>query len=132
METGESYYPRIESVQDSLGNTWTIGQQHNSNTGGVLRPGDQLQFKVTGSDPLGENIEFAMLPIVSPLESSWNSSGDFDLTIHGKHVQERLWIHLAVRSVRKYHAKESVGLGKIDDLVFFSYEVLPPRTAPHQ
>lgn len=127
METGQSYYPRLESVQDSLSNAWAIGQQGTLVTGCVLRPGDQLQFKVTGSDPLGEKIEFAILPMVAPYEFSWNSSGDFDLTIQDKHVGERLWVHIAVRSLREFHAKGAVGFGKIDDLVMFSYEVLPPR-----
>lgn len=127
METGHSYYPRLESVQDSLGNTWAIGQRANLATGCVLRPGDQLQFKVVGSDPQGERIEFAMLPMIAPHKLNWNSSGDFDLTIQNKHVQKTLWIHIAVRSFREFHAMGAVGFGKVDDLVKFSYEVLPPR-----
>ncbi|WP_282000304.1 hypothetical protein [Geotalea uraniireducens] len=58
---------------------------------------------------------------------SWNSSGDFDLTIQENHVQEMLWIFVAVKSQRKFHAKSAVGLGKVDDVVQFGYEVLPPR-----
>ena len=127
METGKSYYSRIESVQDSLGNTWAIGERNSLDTGCVLRPGDQLQFKVVGADPLGEPLEFATLPMVAPHEFSWSSHGDFDLTIESNHIQEKLWIFIAVRSRREFHAKSAPWLGKVDDIVKFGYEVLPPR-----
>ncbi|WP_444922925.1 hypothetical protein ACJJH9_12130 [Microbulbifer sp. DLAB2-AF] len=62
METGESYYPRIESIQDSLGNAWTIGGRNTFNTNCILRPGDQIQFNVAATDPVGETLEYVVLP----------------------------------------------------------------------
>jgi hypothetical protein len=127
METGDSFYPRIESIQDSLGNTWCIGECTPLDTVHTLRPGDQLQFKVSGTDPLGEQLEYAVFPIAVPHECEWNQTGNFDLTIKNSHVGKKLWITIAVRSPREFHAKGDVGLGKVDDTVKFGYEVLPPR-----
>jgi hypothetical protein len=127
METGESYYPRIESIQDSLGNSWSIGSRQTLSTGCVLRPGDHIQFTVSGTDPLGEQLEFAILPMAVPHEFEWKTSGVFAFTIGEKHVGRALWIHIAVRSRRQFHAMKALGLGSADDLVKFGYEVLPPR-----
>ena len=127
METGESYYPRIESIQDSLGNTWAIGDSPTINTGKILRPGDQLQFKIIGADPMGEDIEYCMFPNVMPKEDEWNKSGDFDLTIKDSYVAKNMLFVLAVKSPRKYQATSAPFIGKVDDIVQFIYEVLPPR-----
>ncbi|MEX2411082.1 MAG: hypothetical protein WD607_06860 [Candidatus Paceibacterota bacterium] len=127
METGDAYYPRLESVQDSLGNNWSIGERNPLMTGNTLRPGNQLQFKVSATDPLGEILLFAISPMVHPYEIDWTDEGEFDLTIKDKHVQERLWITIAVKSSREFHATSAVRLGKVDDVVKFGYEVLPPR-----
>ena len=127
METGDSYYPRIESIQDNLGNTWSIGERNPLLTGNILRPGDQLQFKVAATDPMGEMLKFTVLPMALPYEFEWTEVGDFDLTIKKNFVQEKLWISIAVKSLREFHATSAVGLGKVDDVVKFGYEVLPPR-----
>lgn len=127
MDTGESYYPRIGAVQDSLGNTWATGQNKTLNTKCVLRPGSQLQIKVTASDPLGDPLEFAALPGCVPYDFTWNNNGNFILNIEKRHVGEVLWVYIAVRSPREFHAISAVGLGPVDDKVTFGYEVLPPR-----
>lgn len=127
METGESYYPRIESIQDSLGNTYSIGNSKTFATKRILRPGDQIQFQVSGSDPLGEEIEYTVLPLSVPYEYEWKTEGGFDLTIQNKHVKQLLCIHIAIKSRREFHATADVALGQVDDLVIFCYEVLPPR-----
>ncbi len=127
METGESYYPRIESIQDSLGNTWGIGDSGTIDTGKVLRPGDQLQFKIIGTDPMGEVIEYGVFPNAMPKEDEWNHTGDFDLTIKDNHVSQKMLFILVLKSSRKFHATSAPFLGKVDDVVQFIYEVLPPR-----
>jgi len=62
QETGEDYYPRIESASDNLGNFWSpsTGTGHHLETDMKLRPGDILEFVVTARDPLGEALEFKM------------------------------------------------------------------------
>ncbi len=59
METGDSFYPRLECIQDNLGNTWSIGEYRMKLTGCILRPGDYLQFKVSATDPMGDALEYA-------------------------------------------------------------------------
>lgn len=127
METRDAYYSKIESIQDSLGNTWAIGDRNPYETKCMLRVGDTLQFQVSGSDPLSDEIEFGLFPLTEHRKVQWNKSGSFELTFENEHVNQRLWIFVAVKSPREFHATSEFGLGKIDDVVKFSYEVLPPR-----
>jgi hypothetical protein len=129
METRESYYPRLECVQDNYGNSWAIGERNPLLTGRTLRLGDVIEFSVSGTDPLGEDIEFSVAPCAVPYKFQWKESGDFSVTLDSSHVQNGLWIHIAVRSKREFHATSDPILGKIDDIVKFGYEVLPPRTS---
>lgn len=128
METRDSYYSKIESIQDSLGNTWSIGDRNPFPTNCILRPGDNVQFQVSGSDPKGDNVEFGLLPLAIPNNVQWNSTGSFDLTIDQSHINETLWIYIAIKSPRDFHPKREVGLGEVDDIVKFGFEVLPPRS----
>lgn len=127
METRDSYYSKIESIQDSLGNTWSIGDRNPFPTNCILRPGDNVQFQASGSDPKGEDVEFGFLPLAMPHKVQWSSTGSFELTIDQSHINETLWIFIAIKSPRDFHPKREVGLGAVDDIVKFGFEVLPPR-----
>ena len=134
METSQSYYPRFEFAQDSLGSTYSIGQGKSVQSSGTLRPGDEIHFKLVASDPLGELVEYAMYPncvsVVSQARSSplqWQQHGDFLFEITSEHVGRQFLFVCAVRSQREFHADSSLVLGAIDDRVDFLYEVLPPR-----
>lgn len=128
METGESYYPRIECVQDNFGNSWTLGDGSPLATGRSLRPGDVIEFSVSATDPLGEVLEFAVAALSIPLKYEWQESGDFSIVLDSSHVQTALYIRIAVRSKREFHSAMDVTFGKIDDAVVFGYEVLPPMS----
>lgn len=129
METGDSYYPRIQSIQDNLGNTWSIGNSKSLNTGCKLRPNDLLQFTVSATDPMGDVLEYLVIPCVSPFEGKWSKEGNFDVIIKNNYIGEQFFINILVRSPRDYHAINNPVLGhKVDDNVAFMYEVLPPRT----
>ncbi|WP_319587232.1 hypothetical protein [uncultured Desulfobulbus sp.] len=127
METGNSFYPRFECIQDNLGNTWSIGEHKMISTGSILRPGDYLQFKVSATDPLGDDLEYTFSPKDREGEVVWSNIGDFDLTIKNNHVGKNMWVEFLVRSPRDFHATWDICHGKIDDTVTFCYEVLPPR-----
>ena len=58
-ETGESYFPRIESVHDNYGNSWKIGDG-TVRTGSTLRVGDLIEFVVSATDPEGEQINYRL------------------------------------------------------------------------
>jgi len=105
QETSEDYYPRIESARDSLGNIYTFGNTAFLKTKMCLHIGDVVEFVVTASDPLGANLQY-FLGEGFGIKDNWK-----DFTVG-----------LFVRSPREYHAK-----GHYDDVVYFEYEVLPPR-----
>lgn len=125
MNGPERYYAQIESVQDNLGNTWSVGSQKLLTTGNTLRPGDVLEFVITASDPRGESLEYIVLPTQGKKLIEWNTSGNISLRIEEEHVYEAQWINIAVRSNRKYHPVHLNSAGKVDDIVKFAYSVLP-------
>lgn len=128
METRDSYYSRIESIQDSLGNTWSLGDRNPYLTNCIVRPVDNIQFQVSAFDPSDGKISYGLFPVAMPHSVTWNTDGSFDFTFEYNHVGDVLWIFIAVKNDREFHAKNEVGLGKVDDVVKFGYEVLPPRT----
>lgn len=122
MDTGESYFPRIESVQDNLGNSWHHGGsiRNHVNTGLILRPGDILQFSISAFDPLGGDLLYSYSPsFVGPFE--WTDKTTHSLTIRESHIAKSFYVHIRVKSTRDYHAS-----GFDDDRVEFLYTVLPP------
>lgn len=134
METSESYYPRFEFAQDSIGNTYSIGQGKSITSQFKLRPGDQVQFKLVASDPMGEDVEYLVYPnsiqgvnAARNGELEWSGGGDFSFDIQPENVGKRFIFIAAVRSKREFRAELEHVLGKIDDKIVFEYEVLPPR-----
>lgn len=120
QDTSESYFPRIESVRDNLGNIWTFGRAGDFvGTKMNLRPGDTLDFVITASDPLGDNLEYGIFAMPGR-EHSWQESNSLSLTIQEKHIGTQCNVSLAIRSSRDYHAKDYC-----DDFVVFGYVVLP-------
>jgi hypothetical protein len=135
MQTHESYYPRFEYAQDSIGNAYSIGQGKSIASQGSLRPGDQLQFKLVANDPLGEEVEYLVYPnagsAVAKLmakDQNWSSTGDFSFEIVDEHVGKQFIFIAIVKSNRSYHADKHPVLGGIDDQISFVYEILPPRS----
>jgi len=120
QETSEDYYPRIESVRDSLGNVFSYGESGSINTEMRLRVGDVIEYIVTATDPMGESLEYS---IWSEYPHKWQDSNILNLRLTEKHVGKRVLVLVAVKSQRKYHAKRD-----FDDVVIFNYEVLPPRS----
>jgi hypothetical protein len=120
QETGEDYYPRIESVSDNLGNFWSpsIGTGNHLETEMKLRPGDILEFIVTARDPLGESLEYNMNLGHGP----WQDSPEFRRIITEKDVGSEFAVFLCIRSHRKFHSWKD-----IDHCVGFHYTVLPPK-----
>jgi len=127
METGESYYPRFEHIQDNLNNNWSRGKTKTLKTSNSLRVGDKLEFTLTANDPKNEELLYTVLPNATPYEFEWKTTNAFELEIKEQHIGNIFWIGFAVKSKRKYHSMKAVGLGKVDDWIQFSYEVFPPR-----
>ncbi|MGO9175600.1 MAG: Swt1 family HEPN domain-containing protein [Desulfobaccales bacterium] len=122
QETSEDYYPKIESVRDSFGNIITAGKR-TFITIIKLRPGDLIEFLVTASDPLEEEIEYLLVKNHSYSKSKWQKGNSFSVKIFEKDVKKNFSIELRIRTHRKFHAYSDD-----DDWVEFLYEVLPPKS----
>lgn len=124
QETADDFFPRIESARDSLGNIFTPGGLGPNIvvTKTILRPGDVIDFVVTATDPLGEELSYSLTVSGFRHESKWQSSGSLSTRIEEAHISTTFMIDLMVKSPRKYHASPGC-----DDSVMFHYEVLPPR-----
>lgn len=118
QETGESYFPRIESARDSLGNIFTTGQNGYVATRHKLRPGDSVDFVITASDPLGAELQYHFS---FSAQEEWQQNNSGSVTVENGHVGLRQNIFLKVKSPREYHAFRDY-----DDCVIFTYDVLPP------
>ncbi|MGA7577084.1 MAG: Swt1 family HEPN domain-containing protein [Desulfobaccales bacterium] len=124
QETSEDYYAKIESARDSFGNIITPGRPGDKycHPKTKLRPGDSIDFVVTASDPLEEELGYII--IVDHEDSkNWQKDNSFSIKISEKHVKKYLSIELRIRSPRKYHPFRDY-----DESVEFIYEVLPPKT----
>lgn len=124
METGEDYYPRLESLRDNLGNVWVpegyyYGMIHG--TGSRLRVGDTLEFVVSGTDPLGDEVQY-QARFTHHTETDWQVGNSFHYTISNEDVGKMCDVQVFVRSPRDYHAYSA-----FDDYMTFRYEVLPPQ-----
>lgn len=121
QETSEDYFPRLESVRDSLGNIWTFGE-HGKVTGMKLRVGDVIDYVVTASDPLGATLEYNISVGNTDL-CAWQESNVLAVKIAEFHVGRNVAVTLYIRSPRHYHATPY----GFDDRVHFLYDVLPPK-----
>jgi hypothetical protein len=119
QETSEDYYPRIESVRDSLGNIWTPERSSLTNAT-LLRPGDTIEYVVTATDPLGDELEYH--GHFDGEVFTWQSSNIVTLVVTNDHVGKIRHFNIRIRSKREYHA-----YGYADDQVTFTYEILPPK-----
>jgi hypothetical protein len=118
METTDDFFPRIESARDSLGTISTYGQLI-SHTQHKLRPGDIIDFVITASDPLGEELQYGMT-VLHNYNIMWQDDNTFTLVIEKEYIGKSFAVHLWIRSPRDYHAH-----GGYDDYVSFRYDVLP-------
>ena len=123
QETGEDYFPRIESARDNLGNVWIPGQLNGGmlHTKKNLRPGDNLEFIITASDPLGEELEYS-IRVHDNHATEWQKNNIFRVKIEEEHISRNFGILIAIKSKRDYHASQYS-----DDSIWFYYTVLPRK-----
>jgi hypothetical protein len=122
QETIEGYFAKIESVRDSLGNIWTPSDPQPIKTGMTLRVGDTVDFVITATDPLGETLLYSILP--KNRDRLWQEENYGSWTVSHDQVGHQVNVFLLVSSSRDYRAHDYY-----DDVVVFTYDVLPPRRA---
>jgi len=123
QETSEAHFPRIESVRDNLGNSFVFGDFLMVDTKAVLYPGDTIDYAVTASDPLGEDLLYRV-GVGNRDLGPWQESNMLSVSFTESDIGVNVQVWVEVQSHRKYHA-HSYG----DDAVRFFYTVLPKRQA---
>jgi hypothetical protein len=124
QETSEDYFPRIESVLDNFGNIWTpgINRLRTLNTSTLLRPNDLVEYVVTATDPLGDELDFGLGLSTSTFDIHWQKSNVLSFTVLEEHVRRGFIVTINIRSSREYHA----GIG-FDERIEVTYDVLPQK-----
>jgi len=128
QETNESYFPRIESVSDNLGNTWTPNINAWFKTGRTLRPGEFLSFVITATDPQGNELKYGLS--MPDNEFHWQDKNTFSFTVNSNYIGSDAIFELYVKSPRNYHAHH--GFEDYDDMIKFIYDILPPLSTRSQ
>ncbi|MFE7795644.1 hypothetical protein [Streptomyces sp. NPDC057460] len=126
-----AYFPRIELVRDSLGNSIeTAVEEHpqvfNLSTDTTLRPGEAVTFTCRGVDPQDRGLSWAFQTPDGRRYSSDETQGDaveWTWEVTDSHVQANAVVGVFLTSDGPYHR---FGTSKEDALVVIGYEVLPP------
>lgn len=121
QETSEDYFPRIESARDSLGNIYTHGDIVPVYTKMTLHPKDSLDFVITASDPLGENLQYSISVDSGDFEG-WQDDNIFSVVFSKANIGVSISVNLYIKSHREHFA-----LKYFDDCVRFFYTVLPSK-----
>lgn len=125
MQHTDSYFCRIDTIQDSLGNSWNPSSKTINQANNILRPGQRLEFNVAGSDPQGQPVLYGAYELLPPFNVVWKETGDFAFEITDWHISEHCIFTFAVKSKRPYSATHTVNIGKCDHYMQLSYIVLP-------
>ena len=118
----DEYFPRIEFVQDSFGNSYdATSSSQGVITKSVLRPGDDLSFTISARDPMDRPLEYCLY-VGGSNKFQWSECNSFTLTINEAHIGKIFLIELLVKNNEDYRAR-----GNCDDNVRFFYSVIPKR-----
>ncbi len=118
--TIEDHFPRIESIRDNIGNLWVANINVEKRTGMILHPGDELEFVITASDPLGEILTYCLSANYGQSLKKWQKNNSLAYIIKPNDIGKYFSLFLAIKSSRKYHAHDFC-----DAFVQFNYTVLP-------
>lgn len=119
LDEADGYFPRFESIRDSLGNTWIAGDSFALFTEMTLRPGDTLELSATASDPFDGDLQYAF-PVNGNAPEKWSRESNVIIDITDKDIGTQFRVDILLRSMREYHASKLS-----DDRVAFYYHVLP-------
>lgn len=127
------FFPRIESVQDHLGNEPTSTQLINPERVAncfpdvILRPGDVVQFQCSGVDPQGRQLEwtYSKSGILMWRNEQIEVGADVTLTweVQPQDVAGRRSVHIFMRAADTPYHRIAQGY---DHAVAYTYQVLPP------
>lgn len=115
-DTPDEYFPRMESLQDSLGNSM------NSPKRPVVRVGTLIEFVAEAWDPLGTELQYRWIiqPAHEDTFQDWSPNNRFAWNVKGNQVANPAWVNVEMRSPREFHAE-----GGRDAGWSMAYTVLP-------
>jgi len=118
-DTPDEYFPRMESLRDSLGNTM------NSPKRPVVRVGDFIEFVAEAWDPVGAQLEYRWTVQPANVASSqgWSANNKFTWNVQTNQVANPAWVNVEMRGPREPHAEAARDAGWS-----MAYTVLPART----
>ncbi|WP_406515613.1 hypothetical protein OH809_25135 [Streptomyces sp. NBC_00873] len=127
------YFPRIELVRDSFGNSSETASEIQPHMLGVisdttLRPGDVVTFTCRGVDPQNRQLNWAFQTPDGTRHTPDDAHGDameWTWEVKPLHIRARAGLTVSLSSDGEYHR---FGGTQEDALVVFRYEVLPPLT----
>lgn len=120
QENADSYFPKIECVRDSFGNTWLPGDLSAKLTSTVLRPGDTLEFVITATDPEERSLLYTVLTPGDDL--NWQRDNIISIRVNNQHIGKNVYMTVMIKSDRDYHATMHC-----DASCHFVYDILPAR-----
>jgi hypothetical protein len=118
------YFPRIESVTDSLGNQ-KVGLTGDPflRTNITLRPGEEIAFSGSAWDPGGEPVRWVVrVNANAPLLEATGLDFECTWSVAEGDIGDMVMVDVQIASDRAYHRG-----GPRDDHVTLVYRVLPPR-----
>jgi hypothetical protein len=117
-DTPDEFFPRMESLRDSLGNAM------NTTPRPVVRVGDRIEFIAEAWDPFGAELEFQWSAGSGhdQVEQDWSTSNRFVWIVQPSHVANPAWVNCSMRGPREPHAEGSRDAGWS-----MAYTVLPNR-----
>ena len=120
-----TWYPRIESITDSLGNPIFPSEQVHVRVPARLQVGDLLTFRCVGWDPQDRELTWtlnAMAAVGPKLDQQVGSDVTLSWTVQEEHVAESSIVVIQMASSGKYHRS----LTGADETVSVFYAVEPP------
>ena len=133
----DRYFPRLEYLKDSLGNTVTRDRIQPGRKM-YIRVGCSVEFVAKAFDPLGEPIRYHFSVSGAGrivFRSGWQSGTDWTWSVAESQVGQAT-AYCRVRSPRPYHLQTAYDEGHVgdvltyDDLLTIDYVVLPADAAP--
>jgi hypothetical protein len=123
--TNDTNFPRIESAVDSFGHEarrTANGDLFVDSTDKVLRPGQQVTFKVEASDPNGDDLRLEVLRSGggTGVDVTIREDGQIVWNVSEQDIADPARMHIYLTSLRTYHKVRNW-----DDSVTFTYRVLP-------
>ena len=122
-----SFYPIIESISDSFGNSVGQGEldpleSHTTKTGLVVRPGQLVRFHARGWDPQGRELRWNLKPNgIDVTREAVGEEVDLVWAVGDDDVGINRFVELNMMSDGQFHRH-----GRYDQRVSFHYRVDPP------